>query len=468
MAKQRNATDVTVKKLLIHTASKDYNLEPHLLELNIYEDIFNSYLSANLVLADSHNIPYKLPIVGEETIDVDISLSGHSGSRNEEKHSIRPPRLHVNSLTDRFFTKPKAQAFTLSCVSENCMSSQHSKVSRSYNGKTISEMVEDIYFSYLWDGKRGIIFEPTDRVENIIIPNLTPIQAIRWLASRASAENSNGVNYVFYETMDEAHFMSLDSLIGIKPRIKYKHRPRVDDPTGTGFSSKQIFKIEKFYFTKNFDKLENTKKGMYSSKLITHDITTKTIQQYEYNGFNDWFALNHCGMFPPISNADMELKTATVPRTTHAPTEFPVNEPTLGWMIDSKVDFFPKHTNMYSINANEIYDNKVEDWKQQRSAQIQQMEGTTIVFDVSGDSTLRVGETVTLILPSPETTDKDKKSDVADDKFLSGKFLVTSIRHIFSRIDSNDPKITYTMKVEATKDGYEKLVPVREARDRED
>ena len=35
MAKQRNATDVTVKKLLIHTASKDYNLEPHLLELNI-------------------------------------------------------------------------------------------------------------------------------------------------------------------------------------------------------------------------------------------------------------------------------------------------------------------------------------------------------------------------------------------------------------------------------------------------
>ena len=468
MAKQRNATDVTVKNLLIHTASKDYNLEPHLLELNIYEDIFSSYLSANMVLADSHNIPYKLPIVGEETIDIDISLSGHAGSRNEDKHSIKPPRLHVNSLTDRFFTKPKAQAFTLSCVSENCMSSQHSKVSRSYNGKTISEMVEDIYFSYLYDGKRGIVFEPTDRVENIIIPNLTPIQAIRWLASRASAENSNGVNYLFYETKDESHFMSLDSLIGVEPRIKYKHRPRVDDPTGTGFSSNQIFKIEKFYFTKNFDKLENTKKGMYSSKLITHDITTKTIKQYEYNGFNDWFALNHCGTFPPISNSDMELKTATVPRTTHAPTEFPVNEPSLGWMIDSKVDFFPKHTNMYSINANEIYDNKVEDWKQQRSAQIQHMEGTTIVFDVSGDSTLRVGETVILILPSPETTDKDKKSDVADDKFLSGKFLVTSIRHIFSRIDRDDPKITYTMKVEATKDGYEKIVPVREARDRED
>ena len=106
MAKQRNATDVTVKNLLIHTASKDYNLEPHLLELNIYEDIFSSYLSANMVLADSHNIPYKLPIVGEETIDIDISLSGHAGSRNEDKHSIKPPRLHVNSLTDRFFTKP--------------------------------------------------------------------------------------------------------------------------------------------------------------------------------------------------------------------------------------------------------------------------------------------------------------------------------------------------------------------------
>ena len=468
MAKQRNATDVTIKKLEIYASTGSYNLEPHLLELNIYENIFKSFLSANIVLTDSHNIPYKLPIVGEETIDVDIVLSGYDGVGDEEKHSIVPPRLHVNSLTDRYFTKPKAQAFTLSCVSEKCMSSQHSKVSKSYNGKTISFIVDDIFFNYLFDGDRGLFFEPTDRIENIIIPNLTPIQAIQWLAKRATKKDGNGVNYLYYETMDESHFVSLDTLIGAEPRVKFMHRPRVDDPTGTSFISEDIFKIEKFYFTKNFDKIENTKKGMYSSKLITHDITTKTIQQHEYNGFNDWFGLNHCGIYPPISNSDMELKIADVPRKSHAPIDEPVNQPNLGWMVDSKVDFFPKHQNMYSTNANEIYNNKVEQWKQQRSAHIQHMEGTTIVFDVSGNSSLRVGETITLILPSPETTDKDKKSDVGDDKFLSGKFLVTSIRHIFSRTDSTDPKVTYTMKVEATKDGYEQLVPVREARDRED
>ena len=468
MPQQTNATDVVIKKFEIYASAGKYNLEPHFLEMNIYENIFSPFLTANFVLGDSHNIPYKLPIVGEETIDIDIVLTGYDGTADEEKHSIKPPRFHVNSLTDRFFSKPKSQTFTLSCVSENCMNNQHSKVSKSYNGKTISDIVDDIYFNYIFDGKRALLTEATDRVENIIIPNLRPLQAIVWLANRSTSEDTNGVNYLFYETMDECHFISLDTLIGTEPRVKYMQRPRVDDSTGVGFIKDNIFKLEKFYYTKNFDKVENTKQGMYSSKLITHDITTKTIQQHEYNGFNDWFGLNHCGTYPPASNSDMELKTAGLPRTSHAPTDDPINEKQLGWMVDSRVDFFPKHTNMYSINANEIYDNKVEDWKQQRSAQIQHMEGTTIVFDVSGDSTLRVGETVILILPSPETTDKDKKSDVADDKFLSGKFLVTSIRHIFSRIDRDDPKITYTMKVEATKDGYEKIVPVREARDRED
>ena len=164
----------------------------------------------------------------------------------------------------------------------------------------------------------------------------------------------------------------------------------------------------------------------------------------------------------------MELKTAGLPRTSHAPTDDPINEKQLGWMVDSRVDFFPKHTNMYSINANEIYDNKVENWKQQRNAHIQHMEGTTVVFEVSGNSSLRVGETIILVLPSPETTDKDGKADVADDQFLSGKFLVTSIRHIFSKSGGENSQVIYNMKVEATKDGYEKLVPVREARDREE
>ena len=88
-------------------------------------------------------------------------------------------------------------------------------------------------------------------------------------------------------------------------------------------------------------------------------------------------------------------------------------------------------------------------------------DGINILLMVSGNSALRVGMTANVYLPSPETTDKDKKSDAVDDKFLSGKYMVTAIQHIFTRIEE---KIAYNMKVEVSKDGLEEYVPTRESR----
>jgi len=468
MAKQINVTDVTIKKLEIYSATGSYDLRPHFLELNIYENLFRPALTATLVLGDSHNIPYKLPIVGEETVDIDISLSGVEGLKNEDLLSIKPPKFHVNSLSDRYFTKPKAQIFSLDLISEQYFSSLHSKVSKSYSGKTISFMVDDIHFKYLNDGERGMSFlSGDDRIENIIIPNLSPIDAIEWLAKRTI--RNNAVNYLFYETMNQSYFFSLDYLAEQKPVATFIHKPRVDDSTGIGHVAENIFKIDKFYFKKQFDKKENIERGIYSSKLITHDIVKKKITQYEYTGFNEWFGFNHCGQFPPLSNSDVEVKSSRIPRVSHAPTNEANNftttdERNLARQIDSHVEFFPKHDQMYAKNINDLYDNKVEDWKLRRNAHIGIYDGITLVLDVSGHSGLRVGHTVTLILPSPETTDKDLKSDSADDKFLSGKYIVTAIRHIFSQITQTDPKITYTMKVEVTKDGLEEPVPFRTSR----
>lgn len=119
---------------------------------------------------------------------------------------------------------------------------------------------------------------------------------------------------------------------------------------------------------------------------------------------------------------------------------------------------------MYALNINDLYDNKVEDWKLRRNAHIGIYDGITLILEVSGNSGLRVGQIVNVILPSPESTDRDKKSDSGVDKFLSGKYMVTAIQHIFSQITQTDPKIKYDMKIEIVKDGLEEQVPFRESR----
>jgi len=382
---------------------------------------------------------------------------------------INPPLFHVNSIKDREIVKPKAQVLSLELISEKFMSDSHAKVSKSYRDKTISEIVTDIHNTYLDDGSDFSV-EPTNRIERCVIPNMSPIDAINWLSKRTISESSSdlskAVNYLFYETVSGSFFTSINSLIEKKPVFSCVLTPRVDDVYSDLALSLGVLNYNKIKFLNTFNRYENTKHGVYASKLITHDITTKKITQYEYNGFNNWFAGNHLGMYPPLSNSDIETKSAGVSRTTYAPNEeannFPtIDEKSLSSMIDSRVVFYPKHNQMYSINNTDLYDNKVEEWKLQRFADIGRYEGLNLYVEIAGMSNLRVGQIIDVVIPSPETSSQDGGSDKVNDKSLSGHFIITAIKHMFNK-DNN--KADYRMGVELSKDGLEEMVPYRESR----
>lgn len=469
MPTQNNASDVSIKKLEIKGASGAQDLNPYFKELIIYENMFRPALTAKLVLDDSHNLPYKLPIVGEETVDIEIVLTGFGDGKDSGSFAVEPPPMHVNALSARSIIdpkRPKAQRFTLDLVSETFMSSLHSKVSKSYNNDRISDIVTDIYDTYLDDEKGELLVEPTERTERVIIPNLSPFDAIAWLAKRAIPNESSGVNYVYYETVRGSFFISINSLAEKDSLFTFKQAPRIEDASGSESVTEGTIKIKDFKFIKQFDKQLNTRRGVYASKLITHDIVTKKITQFEYGGFNEWFGFNHCGDFPPLSNSEVETRSSQVIRTSHAPSSeanaYPTtDERNLNNMVDSKVEFYPKHNQMYAQNLNDPYDNQVEDWKQRRSGHMGIYDGINILVSASGNSALRVGMTVKLFLPSPETTDKDGKSDSIDDKFLSGKYMITALQHTFSR---KKEKVAYNMQVELTKDGLEEFVDTRKSR----
>jgi hypothetical protein len=469
-----NVQDVTVNNLSIRSAIGNFDLIPLFVELTIEESLFRSALTGSIILADSFNLPTKLPIVGEETLDIDIVLSGIDGREGQSGIHIKPPPMHVNSIDSRYATKPKAQNFTLDLASEQFMSSMHSKVSKSYSNQKISDMVYDIYYTYLNDSSdlsKTLNFEPTERIESLIIPNLTPLDAIAWLSSRAKPDSAanNASNYVFFETIDGSSFISINTLADVEPFWKFIFKPRSDDAAGVENLAKGIQKINKYYYLKQFDKTQNIEDGLYSSKLITHDIVRKKITQYDFNGYNDFLGLNHVGAFPVISSSDVEVASSAVNRTSYAPVEeannFPItNERDLSSMTDGSVCFYPKHNQMYAKNVNDLYDNKVENWKLQRNAQLASYDNLTMMIEVSGNSTLRVGQTVTLELPSPEASDADGQSDNLLDRFLSGTYMITAIKHIFSAHQKKDNKISYTMKVEVVKDALEDIVTNRTSR----
>ncbi len=119
-------TDSTKIEITSATGTKD--VFPQLSELVVYENLFRPALTATLILKEGHNLPYKLPIVGEETVNIDL------GIRDFLQNNLRvnPPPFHVNSIMNRGMITPKSQFLSLSLVSEKFMSNSHSKISKSY------------------------------------------------------------------------------------------------------------------------------------------------------------------------------------------------------------------------------------------------------------------------------------------------------------------------------------------------
>jgi len=452
--------DPTSTKVDIIAGAGRFSLLNYISEFVIYENIFRPALTATLMLTEAHNLIYQFSIVGQETLDIDIGII----DANNDKVRINPPLFHVNSIKDREFIKPKAQLVSLELVSEKMMSDSHAKVSRSYRDKPISDIVADIHDTYLDDGNSFFV-ESTNRIERCVIPNLSPIEAIKWLAHRAIPENaSNNVNYLFFETVSGSFFMSLNSLIGNDPIVLCRFQPRVADVDSNIALDSKIINIDKLKFIKSFNKYQNTKRGIYASKLITHDIVKKKITQYENNYLFDWANSNHLGKHPPVSIAEVETKSASANRTSFAPVHKSIKHPTtnekaLPRMIDSRVEFYPKHDKMYSTWTGDLYDNKAEEWKLQRNS-LGLIQNASIYVEGAGVSSVRVGQTIFLTVPTAETSDGDKMSDVEFDKDLSGKFIITGIKHIFSKAAGY---IDYRMGLELSKDGLEEPVPYRES-----
>jgi len=460
MAKtQVGVSDVAIDKISIESSHGSVDVRGVLVELNIYEDIFSNALTADLSLSEAYNLPYKLPIIGEETLNLELRLEGTQGI--QEGTYIKSPTFFLYDINNRFHHvkadgvgSAKAQSYTLHYISEQGMSNVHSRVSKSYQKFTADEIVMDIFDNYLYDGYSDLLVSESQGILPCVIPNWTPHQACNWLAGRArSAKWDTAVNYLFYETMDSVNFACLGDLADIdtEPVLTFTQEPRATDPYGIekflGTGKHGEVRIDELLFINHFDRIKNAKRGEYASKLVTHDIVTKKIEQHDYNGLNGWAAYVHTSDFPAVPYSDVDIASAMMKRTSLAPSEYKVTDgESLQTFTDSAVSFYPKHSQMFAQTPGHKYDNEVELWKLQRAGQMSLYDGYTLQIQCAGLPMLRVGHIVEVVIPSTESTSHGNLDKIAD-KFLSGSYMVTAIRHIIT-------KDGYRMNVEVSRDGF--------------
>ena len=449
--KNISGSDVTIEFLELVSPFYTFDLQPYFIEMNIYEDLYSPSLTMDIVLNDSVNLPQKVPILGEEYLNFSFaskSIGGDTGIGGDE---INPGYMYVTSITDRHITKDKQQVYILHLTSEQSIINYNTSISRSFRGKLISEIAETLLNDYI-DSGNDFVIEQTDGLEHVVIPNWKPFKAINWL-TKLAVNTKNIPSFLFWESIGVTYFKSVETLLEQESKHKFILKPTTDDKAAVATAS-GITPLTSLEIINQFDIPHNITIGLYSSKLITHDIVRKKIEQTTY-GLNQAFGseIAHTDEFMPISSEDTYYEVAD--RQNYAPQKNNVEGENIQSFFDSNIRLKTKHDKLYCKHAGDLYDNNVENILLKRNALINGLNQIKLQITFSGLSFLRVGFTVDIDVPSPEVVIEEKAGEVKNkeemvDKMLSGTYLITALKH---SVIMQDGKPQYGMTAEVTKDG---------------
>ena len=443
------------------------NISDMVVELNIYEGLYNHAMTGSLVIADTRNLISNLPIQGTERLSFRLAtkLDSYSHEDSIDFTEATGNPMHVYKLTNKEQPNDTTQVYTLHFCSREFLRNMRTKVSKSYTGR-MDEAVNSIFKDpeYL-ASKKKLFFQKTRNQDKVVIPNMTPIDAIKMLGKRSLPSNltdSGGAGYLFYETTKGFHFRSFESLcvtksgeqVKAKQKFRYIYVPvdrfghEVLDDEGKkldkimeGFQS-----VEQYRFLNNFhDVAANTMLGTYGHTVITHNLYSKSYKKDEYHYHNSYNTTAH-------TDTDLERKYKGGPAITDSPVDYDQVEGNaykqkgVSDFTESRISLTPtsqfvhnEGTGNYGVDV--VQDGKIEGERIALANSVRA--GTKLQMTVKGQSWLQSGDVIEFDVQSVENREN---SGGRPDPRYSGRYIITDIRHQVS----NDE---YIQTIECIKDG---------------
>jgi hypothetical protein len=226
--------------------------------------------------------------------------------------------------------------------------------------------------------------------------------------------------------------------------------------------------VDSYQFSSNFDVLQNLTKGMYSNRLLTHDLVRMKYDTLDFNihdpeNLKETVTKNEKTGTTEVLNVKKQAEEAKnfSDNFTHlgkgklcSINQFAMGSP------ESVISFYPtnfahdvrfkddpgpqgvKGTVKGQLN---IIPSRVEQWMQSRMVQSQQLNNIKLSVRAPGLSTRTVGDLIEFKMPTQFLEDRDGETQATHHKYLSGYYLITKLRHHFT-------KEKYEIEFEAIKD----------------
>jgi hypothetical protein len=417
--------DFSLQKLdFINSSGQRFSMQKLLVEMSYYEDIYSFCVSGSITLRDAQGFIELFQLSGNEYMEINFGKVKDATNTDDQIFHVYKigKRIATGNMNDEFYT--------LYFCSEELYLSEQLKISKSYMGQKISNIVKSILTNTLKTKSTKInIIEETTGVYDFIIPRFKPLETISWISTYARPTTGNGCDMLFYENRYGFNFRSLQSIYKDPVYASYRYQQKNLSKELEQIEDK-ITSVLDYEFVKAYDVLNDTNSGAFANQLISLDPVTRksNITNFDYAKYQkESGSLNGSGVLNPSPN-----RLGTTPNQNYTA----VTKVAIG---NSNQGLTPYIKQVPGSVAKDIY---LETYIPNRTAQLSLANYTVLKLVIPGDPGITAGAVINFELLSLKPTSTTKEAD----KFYSGKYLVSAVRHIIN--DSG----SYTTILEIAKD----------------
>jgi hypothetical protein len=403
--------DFSLQKLdFINASGQRFEMQKLMVEMSYYEDIYSFCASGSITLRDSQGFIESFQLSGNEYMEINFGKVKDATNSDDQIFHVYKigKRLPTGNLNDEFYT--------LYFCSEELYLSEQLKISKSYIGQKISNIVKSILTNTLKTKSTKInIIEETTGVYDFIIPRFKPLETISWISTYARPTTGNGCDMLFYENRSGFNFRSLQSIYKDPVYASYRYQQKNLSKDLEKIQDK-ITSVLDYEFVKTYDVLNDTNSGTFANQLISLDPVTRksNITNFDYAKYQkESGSLNGSGVLNPSTN-----RLGTTPNQNYgAVTKVAIGN--AGQALTPYISQAPGSV------AKDIY---LETYIPNRSAQLGLANYTVLKIMIPGDPGVTAGSIINFELLSLKPSSTTKEAD----RFYSGKYLVSAVRHVIN------------------------------------
>jgi hypothetical protein len=397
------STQFFLDELVIVTKGGKIDIKNIYGEINIFDTMFLSVMSGNIVINDAIGLSSKLLFDGSESLLITIKKDKDSDILTFKK------AFRIYKQTERQSINPGLESYILHFTSDELMYSDQQRINQSYE-TNYSKIVERILVDYLKvsENNLGGTYEFSSGIQKIVIPNLRPLEAIEWCAKRA-LDSKQSPNFMFFQNVAGFNFATLSTLL-TQPAIldvTYETKNvKGENPFGNmgGARSLEVVSMN--------DNIERTRSGVNAGKFIGFDPVTRTISTKNVSYGDHYSNMKHGNDTPnysQIQNRDGGSNAQSF-NSRKVVSIFDFNR---------QYSEYIKKRDSSSLSKGE----SVESWSFQRKAIIKNLMSKRLKIVMPGNFQLSSGFNVNVNAPIVGSLP-------GDDKSINGKYIVIASRQI--------------------------------------